>query len=154
MLFRSEIPNNWPPKGKNNTGNLIIDGSRKRELWFGPNNNLPTEVPKSPLLTTVRAFNHWSPDTVMAFVDQYRCGKDNRVPTSLVPHPRYNPGKTALLPDSEPSDGPFEVWQMDLIRLPYLRERNMFLSWSVCFATGPKLRLVDRPMLLLWLKFC
>lgn len=51
------MPNNWPQRGKNNIGNLIIvDPIKERELWLEPNNNavLPKTL-KFPLLTAVHA---------------------------------------------------------------------------------------------------
>ena len=58
-------------KGKKNWKFNNFSFDKKRKLLFGPNTNpvLP-EILKFPLLTTVRALNHWSPDKMRAFVNQ------------------------------------------------------------------------------------
>lgn len=45
---------------------------KKRKPWSRPNNSpvLP-ETLKFPFLTTVHAFNHWSTDKIIAFVNRY-----------------------------------------------------------------------------------
>lgn len=93
-----EIPNNWPPREKNNIGNPVIVGLIKRELWFGPNINtaLP-EILEFPLLTTVHALNHLSTARMIAFVNHYWWGNSNKATKSaylaFLTCTKYNPWK-------------------------------------------------------------
>ena len=84
------MPNNWPQKRKNKIGNLVTVGLiKKRELWFGPNNNpvLP-ETLKFPLLTTGHVLNHLSADTGEEILI-----RSQKVLLCLPHLPKYNPGK-------------------------------------------------------------
>lgn len=139
-------PKNWPLKRKNSTGNQIVVGliKRKRSSGLDQITRCPAEVPKFPLLTTVRALNHWFPDTAIGFRYQYWWGKGNRATESAYlacpACSKHNSGRTALLPDPGRPDGPFHIWQMDLMPLPYLRDRNnilvmvcIFCHWTEAF---------------------
>ena len=99
--------------------------NKKRKLWFGPNNNsMPLETLKFQLLTIVCAFNHWSTDKLIEFMNQYQWENINKIVKSAclicLAYPTYNPGKsvyTALRHFKLP-DGPLQLWQMDFIQLP------------------------------------
>lgn len=71
---------------------------KKREMWFGPSNNVaPLEVLKFPL-TSEHAWNHWSTDIIIVFMSQYWWGKVNKAPENdyltCLTCPKYNPGKS------------------------------------------------------------
>ena len=53
-----EIPNNWPQRGRNNIGNLVVVASIKRDVWFGPYNNLALSEILNFLLHYVALYMH------------------------------------------------------------------------------------------------